>query len=81
MKTMKTSLLLLVTLSALQVPGLLAEPVRIDQPRMQEALAKLRDARVALDRAEHNKNGHREKAIELVNQAIAEVEAGMAQAR
>lgn len=81
MKTLKNSLLLLIALGALITPALLADPVRIDQPRMRESLAHLREARVSLDRAEHNKNGHREKAIELVNQAIAEVEAGMAQAR
>ncbi len=81
MKTLKTSVLLLVILGSLNTPALLAEPVRVDQPRMREALAHLREARGALDRAEHNKNGHREKAVELVNQAIAEVEAGMAQAR
>lgn len=81
MKTLKTSLLLLITLGALNVPALHAEPIHVDQPRMREALAHLREARVSLDRAEHNKSGHREKALELVNQAIAEVEAGIAQAR
>ena len=51
------------------------------QPRMKDALDRLREARAALASAEHNKNGHRERAMELVDRAIAEVEAGMAAAR
>jgi hypothetical protein len=34
--------------------------------------------RAVLDRAEHNQGGHRAKAIELTDQAIGEVQAGMA---
>jgi len=40
-----------------------------------------RRARVTLENAERNKAGHREKALELVDQAIAEGEAGMRDAR
>jgi len=40
-----------------------------------------RRARVAVENTERNKAGHREKALELVDQAIAEVEAGMRDAR
>jgi hypothetical protein len=76
MKTLKTSLVLVTAIAAM---GL--QSVRADQPRMRNALRHLRDARAALENAEHNKGGHRERAIELVNQAIAEVEAGMAVAR
>jgi hypothetical protein len=79
---MKKTLLLLVTLLAINpAASLLAQQPQVDQPRMRTALARLQEARTALDRAERNKNGHRERAIELVNQAIAEVQAGMAQAR
>lgn len=81
MKTFTASLVLLVSLGAMNLSALQADPVRVDQPRMRDALARLLDARTALNRAERNKNGHRERAIELVNQAIAEVQAGMAQAR
>lgn len=81
MKTLRTSLLLLVSLGAINLSGLQADPVPVDQPRMRDALARLQDARTALTRAEHNKNGHREKALELVNKAIGEVQAGMAQVR
>jgi hypothetical protein len=58
-----------------------AQSVRADQPHMRNALTHLREARTALQKAEHNKGGHRERAIELINSAIAEVEAGMAFAR
>jgi hypothetical protein len=51
------------------------------QPNMKEALHHLRAARESLAVAERNKEGHRARAIELVDQAIAEVEAGMAAAR
>jgi mannose/cellobiose epimerase-like protein (N-acyl-D-glucosamine 2-epimerase family) len=75
MKTLKMSLILAAAVAAL---GL--QSVRADQPHMQNALMHLREARTALQKAEHNKGGHRQRAIERVNQAIAEVEAGMAAA-
>ena len=76
MTTLKTSLVLIAAMATISL-----QSVRADQPRMKEALAHLRDARTALAKAERNKNGHREKALHLVEQAIAEVEAGMAAAR
>ena len=51
------------------------------QPNMQAALGDLRAARASLERALPDKAGHRLRAIGLVNQAIAEVQAGMAAAR
>lgn len=51
------------------------------QPHMQDALGHLRSARTALQQAERNKGGHRERALNLVNKAISEVEAGIAYAR
>ncbi len=47
------------------------------QPKMQEALAHLREAKKSLEQAEANKGGHREKAIQLVDQAIKQVEDGI----
>jgi hypothetical protein len=47
------------------------------QPHMQAALRALRNARQQLDSAEPDKGGHRVKAIQLVNDAIKEVEAGV----
>lgn len=50
-----------------------AEP----QPKMREALADLEAARVKLEHADHDKGGHRERALELVNQAIAQIKEGI----
>ena len=47
------------------------------QPHMQAALDHLRSARGELEAANSNKGGHRERAIELVDQAISEVRAGI----
>jgi hypothetical protein len=54
-----------------------ANPVP-DQPRMQAARADLNQARASLQRAMNNKGGHRVKAIEYINAAIAEINAGIA---
>ena len=47
------------------------------QPNMESALNSLQNARVSLEHASHNKGGYRVRALELVNQAIREVEAGI----
>jgi hypothetical protein len=51
------------------------------QPHMEAAIDHLQQARVSLDRAEPNKGGHRERAMELIDQAINEVNAGIEYAR
>jgi uncharacterized iron-regulated protein len=51
-----------------------------DQPHMQAALAHLTDARNDLVNATADKGGHRAKALDLVNKAIAEVNLGIAAA-
>jgi Tfp pilus assembly protein PilX len=76
MKTLKTSLVLMTLIGAMGLQSVWA-----DQPNMRAALAHLREAKAALQRAEHNKGGHRERAIEIINHAIAEVEAGLAAGR
>ena len=76
MKTLKTSLVILLAISAL---GL--NTARADQPEMREALRHLREARAHLERAEHNKGGWRLRALENVDRAIHETENGMAVAR
>jgi hypothetical protein len=48
------------------------------QPHMQNALAALQSARAELQVAERDKAGHRVAALRLVNEAIAEVQAGIA---
>jgi hypothetical protein len=52
-------------------------PARADQPNMQSTLKNLEQARNNLQRATADKGGHRGKARELIDQAIAEVKAGM----
>ena len=58
--------------------GFVAGRASADQPRMHAALEHLRAARAELDKATPDKGGHREAAIKLVNDAIAQVEAGIA---
>jgi hypothetical protein len=48
------------------------------QPHMQQALRALRNADADLQAALPDKAGHRVKAMQLVNDAIAEVQAGIA---
>ena len=58
--------------------GLTAKAKPVDQPHMQEALDALKRAQRELSQADRDKGGHRVKAERLVNQAIAEVERGIA---
>jgi hypothetical protein len=50
------------------------------QGNMQAALDHFRQARAALDRAEHNKGGWRDRAIQAADNAIRETNAGCAYA-
>lgn len=47
------------------------------QPHMQNALHALRNSKAELESALPDKGGHRVKAIGLVDEAIAEVNAGI----
>ncbi len=47
------------------------------QPHMQAALDQLRAARSELETASSDKGGHRARAIEIVDQALGEVQAGI----
>lgn len=67
---------LLLTLAL--VIGFIAGQASAKPPHMTAAVQHLRAARGELDLASPDKGGHRAKAIALVNDAIAEVEAGMA---
>ena len=58
--------------------GFIAGQLSAAQPQMQSALRHLRSARADLNRATTDKGGHRAKALDLVNEAIAEVERGIA---
>jgi hypothetical protein len=68
------------TLAALVVTLVLLVPrfaFSEDQPHMQEALRHLQAAAEELQRAEHDKGGHRAKALELTQQAIQHVNEGI----
>jgi hypothetical protein len=49
----------------------------IHQPHMTAALEALKNAQMELEVAEHNKGGHREKALKLVHQAIEQTKKGI----
>ena len=68
------------TLAAIVVALVLLVPrfaFSVDQPHMQEALRHLQAAAEELQRAEHDKGGHRAKALELTQQAIQHVNEGI----
>ncbi|HUK12722.1 MAG TPA: hypothetical protein VLW17_05410 [Thermoanaerobaculaceae bacterium] len=63
------------------VVGFLVGRASAAQPHMVRAREHLQAARSELQAAEADKGGHRVKAIALVNDAIAEVDAGIEFAR
>jgi hypothetical protein len=63
------------------VSGVFVGRATADQPAMQAALASLRSAQDQLWGAAPNKGGHRERALNLVQQAIEEVQKGIDFAR
>lgn len=73
MKRIFVTLLIVVAIAA----GFYAGRASADQPRMQGALEHLRLAKGELERADRDKGGHRERALRLTNDAIAEVERGI----
>ena len=68
-------------LVVLLIGGFVAGRAHAAQPHMQAALSHLRNARSELNAAMADKGGHRAAAIRIVNDAIAEVEAGIEYAR
>jgi hypothetical protein len=48
-----------------------------DQPHMQEALRRLQAAAEELQRATHDKGGHREKDLEVIRLAVQDVNEGI----
>jgi len=77
MKRLLVILLVTVAISA----GFVVGRVSADQPHMQSALDHLRLARHELEQAVADKGGHREAALRLTNDAIAQVEKGIEWAR
>jgi hypothetical protein len=59
----------------------LAAPARADQPHMEKALQLLRQARAQLEASNANKGGHRDRAMDLTDKAINQVQAGIEYAK
>jgi len=72
-----TSFVLIALLTVAVGRGALVTASAEPQPRMHEALEDLRAAAAALEAADHDKGGHRVKALEHTRSAIAQVEAGI----
>ena len=47
------------------------------QPHMHQALKHLREAKAVLEKASHDKGGHRVEAIKLIDEAIKKVQEGI----
>jgi hypothetical protein len=77
MKTIFKTGLGATALGAMLATGVLIGHAMAYQEHMHAALDALRTARSELQQAEHNKGGHRVKAISDIDDAIAEVRAGM----
>jgi len=56
----------------------IAMPSEAAQPHMEAALASLENAKSELQKATADKGGHRAKAMQSVDRAIADVKAGIA---
>ena len=67
------ALLLVLTLGS----GFIAGRMSADQPHMNAAIDHLREARHSLERADADKGGHRDRAIDLTDRAIHETEEGI----
>lgn len=63
---------------AAAVAALAASPALANQGHMESAIDACQLARHELNQATHNKGGHRVKAIQLIDAAIAEIKAGIA---
>jgi hypothetical protein len=70
-------LLTLLAVIVVLASGFVAGRASAAQPHMVAALEHLRAAKVELEVAEHDKAGHRAKALQLTKDAIAETELGI----
>ena len=68
------SLMIIITAATLFTTTTLA---LADQPNMQAALSALQNAKASLQRATDDKGGHKAKALDHINKAINQVEAGI----
>ncbi len=74
----RKSVLTGLALSALVLGAFVVGRASAEQPRMQAALDALKTARAELNAATSDKGGHRAKALRHVNEAIEQVEKGIA---
>ncbi len=51
--------------------------ITIRHPEIHKAMRKLKEAKEDLEKAAHDYGGHKVKAIEAINQALAELHAGL----
>lgn len=70
--------MMLVAVVSAFVGGFATQAFAEKQPMMKAALVNLNQAKNNLQNATADKGGHRVKALELVNQAIEQVEKGIA---
>jgi hypothetical protein len=68
-----------IALGAVAIPAtaLMSEPAEAEQGNMEAAMRELNAALQSLHRATSNKGGHKARAAQLVEQAMAEVQAGI----
>ena len=69
--------IVIVLVIGLLVVGAAGSWAAINQPHMIAALEALKKAQMELESAEHNKGGHREKALDLVHKAIVQTKKGI----
>ena len=69
--------IIIALIMGLLIGGAVGSWAAIHQPHMMAALEALKSARTELAAGEHNKGGHREKALELVHKAIEQTKKGI----
>jgi hypothetical protein len=74
----KTRGVLAFLFSLILTVSLMALPVNLDQPYMKAAKTNLNQAKGNLNKATPDKGGHRNRALALVNDALDEVNKGLA---
>ena len=69
--------MMIVLVIGLLIGGAVGSWAAVHQPHMMAALEALKTAKTELEMAEHNKGGHRAKALELVEKAIHQTKKGI----
>jgi hypothetical protein len=77
MKLKFSHLLLALAFSIATATGVLIGNAHAGQPHMDNALTALHNAHRQLEMARPDKGGHRERALGMIDNAIAEVQAGI----